>query len=190
MAIDTTDFQERRSNSRHEKKNVYFKEKDQIDYEKYALFVKELFPQAKKVLDVGIGLGQSSIELQKQGFVVTGMDKTDLGVSSILQEHNIPFINDTFTLATDINSFDLIIGLHCCSAAEFIIRNCTKNDVDFIVTLCELHKGLSSGTIKSRRQYIEYLKSINSKIKETIAPIYEDKSNSSWRETVYYKKPF
>lgn len=185
----TNNNQEKYINSRHEKKNVYFTEKEPIDYKKYALFIKELFPQAKKVLDVGVGSGQSSIELQNQGFLVTSIDKTDLGVSSILKEKNIPFINNTFTLATDINSFDLIVGLHCCNAAEFIIRNCIENDIEFAVTLCELHQGLFSTTIKSRRQYIDYLKSISSNIKETIAPIYENNSSTSWKETIYYKKP-
>ena len=188
--VINSDMQKIRINNKHEKKTVYYSEKDPIDYQKHALFVRELFPHAKMVLDVGIGSGQSSIELQKQGFIVTGMDKIDLGTSKILEANNIPFIKDTFNLSTDINSFDLIIGLHCCNAAELIIRNCIENDIEFLVTLCEIHQGLSSGIIKNRRQYIDYLKSISSHIKETTAPIYEKNQNDSWKETIYYKKPF
>lgn len=187
---DSISLKETRFNSKHEKKTVYYSEKDPIDYQKHALFVRELFPYAKRVLDVGVGFGQSSIELQKQGFIVTSMDKTDLGVSKVLEKNNIPFIRDTFNLSTDINSFDLIIGLHCCGAAELIIRNCIENDINFLITLCEIHQGLNSSSIKSRRQYIDYLKSISSKIKETTAPIYENNPNSAWKETIYYKKPF
>lgn len=153
-------------------------------YKTFAEFVKTNFYNEQQILDVGCGSGELCTILYKYGYKVTGMDRENY--SKIFLDNNITFINNQFTLSTDITPYDLIIGFHPCEAAELIIRNSLKNDKECIVTLCEIHQGLEKKDIKSRKEYINYLMNISEKLKMVKLPIHGD--NDLWNETIYYKK--
>lgn len=152
-------------------------------YEHFAKFINAMYPNNRNILSVGCGLGEETYLLSKLGYNVTGIDS-----HSCNPHYDINFKVQTFTLDTDIMDYDLITGLHCCSATEKIIRNCLKHDKEFVVTLCEVNPGLQKPDIVTRKQYIDYLKGISSKLKLTILPIYEPITCEMWGETIYYKK--
>lgn len=152
-------------------------------YEHFSKFINAMYPDYKNILSVGCGLGEETYLLSKLGYNVTGIDSNPCSPS-----HNINFRRQTFTLDTDITDYDLITGLHCCDASEKIIRNCLNNDKEFVVTLCEINQGIKKKNITTRKQYVDYLKGISSKLKVTILPIYNPLTCQLWGETIYYKK--
>lgn len=154
-------------------------------YQHFSKFIQAMYPEAKKILEVGCGGGDLSLLLKKLGYDVTAIDYIEY---NDLNKQGIKFYEKEFTLNTDISEYDLVVGLHCCEATERVIRNCISNDKEFAVVVCEKHQGLENNNIKTRNQYIKYLKNLSDKLKITDLPIYEFLVNSHWGETIYYKK--
>lgn len=154
----------------------------------FARFIKSMYPDVKTILDVGTGGGYLSKLLKDMGYIVTAMDKFNEEDIKYLDENNIKYLNTYFDLNTDISKFDLVIGLHCCEACELVIRNCVKNDKEFAIVLCEVNQGLKNDKIRTRKQYIDYLKGISCKLKMTKLPIFEPIECLEWGETIYLKK--
>ncbi len=154
-------------------------------YQHFSKFIQAMYPDAKKILEVGCGGGDLSLLLTELGYDVTAIDYIKY---NNLDQQGIEFYEKEFTLDTDISEYDLVVGLHCCDATERVIRNCITNDKEFAVVICEKHQGLENKNIKNRNQYIKYLKNLSDRLKVTDLPIYEFLVNSHWGETIYYKK--
>lgn len=151
-------------------------------------FIKEMYPEHKRVLDVGVGLGNTSTLLQNSGYLVTAMDKFSLEVKRKLECQGIRVINDYFTTETDISGYDLVVGLHTCGATEKIIRNCVSNDTDFVVVPCEKRMSLDGQDFRSREEYLDYLIAIDSSIKRLTLAIIEPADGENWGDTLYLKR--
>lgn len=154
-------------------------------YEHFSKFIHAMYPNTKKVLEVGCGGGDLSILLTNLGYDVTAIDYIKY---NNLERQGIKFNEEQFTLDYDISEYDLIVGLHCCEATELVIRNCINNDKEFALVICEKHQGLENKNIKTRNQYIKYLKKISNNLKMADLPIFEELVNTHWGETIYYKK--
>lgn len=157
-------------------------------YEHFCKFIQAKYPDSKRILDVGTGYGESSIILSNQGYEITVMDHFLEEELSKYQINDINVINTYFDLETNIDEYDLVIGLHCCSAIEPIIRRCLEKDKEFVVTLCELRQGMYGQNISTRKQYVDYLKNLSNELKMTVLPIYDSLTLEHWGETIYYKK--
>lgn len=157
-------------------------------YEHFCKFIQAKYPDSRRILDVGTGYGESSIILSKQGYEMTAMDHFLEEELKKYESNNINVINSYFDLETNIDEYDLIIGLHCCGAIEPIIRKCLEKDKEFVVTLCELRQGMYGQSICTRKQYVDYLKGLSDGLKMTVLPIYESLTLEHWGETIYYKK--
>lgn len=158
------------------------------DHDHFARFISSKFPECKKVLDVGTGFGELSILLKKYGYDVTAMDIFSPMTVKILEAFNIKTIKNYLDLKTNISEFDLIVGFHCCDASELIIRNALKSNKKFAVVLCEINQGLENKDIKTRRQYIDYLKGLDKRIRMTRLPIYDSIDSDYSGDTLYLKK--
>ena len=166
-----------------------YREKRFNRYEHFTKFINAMYPNAKNILDVGTGNSESSILLKKLGYNVTAMDIFNFFQIAVLNHHQINYIINHFDLKTDIQDYDLVTGLHCCTGIEKIIRNCLYEDKEFVVTICEKNQGLyQTKPNNTRKEYIEYLKNISSKIKMTKLPIYDLNEEEYFGETIYYKK--
>ena len=152
-------------------------------YEHFSKFIKAMYPDARKVLEVGCGAGDLSKLLTELGYEVTALDYIKY---NNLDKQGIAFYEKEFTLDTDISEYDLVVGLHCCDATERVIRNCINNDKEFAVVVCEKHQGLENNNIKNRNQYIKYLKNISNRLKVTDLPIYEFIVNNYGTKTADY----
>lgn len=153
----------------------------------FASFINETYDKNKKILDVGAGHASTSCLLASYGFNVCAMDKFSSYTIERLKRNDICFINDYFSLDTDISCYDLIVGLHCCNAIELIIKSAISNNKEFLVTLCETRKDISNYIlIKTREDYINYLMSFDNNIKRHDMPIYVD--GECWGHTLYLKK--
>lgn len=171
------------------KSSKEFREKRFNRYEHFTKFIYAMYPNANKILDVGSSNSESSILLKKLGYNVTAMDIFNFFQVAVLNHHQINYTIDYFDLHTDISSYDLITGLHCCTGIEKIIRNCINQDKEFVVTICENNQGMyQSEPNKTRKEYIDYLKNISSKLKMTKLPIYDLNEEEYFGETIYYKK--
>lgn len=156
-------------------------------YKLFTQFISETYDINKKILDVGAGHASTSCLLSLYGFNVCAMDKFSKSTIERLKRNNINFINDYFSLDTDISNYDLITGLHCCKAIELIIKSSILNDKEFLVTLCETRKDVSdSKLINTREDYINYLMNFDNNIKRYDMPIYVD--GECWGHTLYLKK--
>lgn len=157
------------------------REKRYTKYEHFTKFINAMYPNHKNILDVGCAKGESTSLLQELGYNVTAIDKFDTYQKILLTARKINYTYGYFDLNTDTSQYDLITGLHCCEGIEMIIRNCLRNDKEFVVTVCETKKGLYQEEFsRNRKQYIDYLKGVSNKIKMTILPIYDDFYEYHW----------
>ncbi len=129
----------------------------------------------KNVLDVGAGrVCRLSQYLEEKGYKVTAMDP-DIRISKEeADEKNIKIIKEKFSCdeysegkeGTNIENYDLLIGLEPCDATEHIIRQCIKYNKDFEILLCASpHNSIEGKKFNTREEWYNYLKSINSKLK-------------------------
>lgn len=66
---------------------------------------------------------------------------------------------------TNIQNFDLIVGLEPCGATEHIIRQALKYDKPFDISLCAApHKALSGDTFNSYLEWYNHLKNISKEV--------------------------
>lgn len=156
-------------------------------YKLFTNFIKKMYPDHKKILDVGSGFGTTSVLLSKLGYDVSTIDSFSTKEILKFMEYNINSINGYFDFNTDISCYDLITGLHCCQAIEKVIISSLENDKEFVVTLCETrHDLLYNKNIETREQYINYLMGLDKNIKIENLPIYAD--GECWGQTLYLKK--
>ena len=110
--------------------NIYLAFLDLID--------KQFGINGKNILEVGGGAIPSlakKIHLKQSKGTITVYDPR-IG-KDIHGEERFVLRRDKFTRDTDIEDTNLIIGLMPCQAAEVLITQATKNDIDFMLWLCE-----------------------------------------------------
>ncbi len=174
-------------------------------------FISEMYPNAHKILDVGVGPGNTSIFLKNKGYDVTAMDRydsvasigitygdgtteerfyqnADFGYKKKLTDLGIEFKEEYFTLDTDIREYDLVIGLHACGANELIVRRCLQEKKEFVITPCEIRNSMTNRGFLNRASYIAYLKRLSAEIKSIDLPINVPSREEPWGKTLYLKK--
>ena len=127
-----------------------------------------------RVLDVGAGrtcaLSQS---ISKQGGKVTAMDTNIRLSNDTLKKAKLVVAKKLFMCddcasngkGTNIDRFDLIVGLEPCDATEHIIRQAIKYNKAFDISLCASpHKSLDGKTFKTYEEWYDYLSSISKKV--------------------------
>src|SRR5574344_2460162 len=134
----------------------------QIKHEKIISdFIGYNYQNKKKILEVGGGKGKLALNLKKKGYDVTIIDPYTPKYINLL---GIKVYNHLFTENLKTEKYDLIIGIHSCSATELIIKNSIKNNKEFVVVPCEPKK--INGKLVNRSTWINYLKNLNDKIKK------------------------
>lgn len=130
----------------------------------------------KKIMDVGAGrmcrLSSSLAKLGCQMYAIdpkirlTQKEAKSLGIKSIKQDR---FLCDEFANGrngTNIERFDMIVGLEPCDATEHIIRQCLKYEKPFDILLCAAaHNALNGTKFNNYKDWYEYLSSISSEVK-------------------------
>lgn len=134
--------------------------------------------QFRKILDVGAGrMCKLSNVLTKYGYKMYAIDPnirlspqeaSKQKISSISKKL---FLCDEFAPSgkgTNVQNYDLIVGLEPCDATEHIIRQAIKYNKPFEVLLCAAeHPALDGTTFKSYLEWYEHLKSISPEVKIT-----------------------
>lgn len=134
--------------------------------------------QFRKILDVGAGrMCKLSNVLTKYGYKMYAIDPnirlspqeaSKQKISSISKKL---FLCDEFAPSgkgTNVQNYDLIVGLEPCDATEHIIRQAIKYNKPFEVLLCAAeHPALDGTTFKNYLEWYEHLKSISPEIKIT-----------------------
>ncbi|MBP3581154.1 MAG: hypothetical protein J6J33_00190 [Clostridia bacterium] len=134
--------------------------------------------QFRKILDVGAGrMCKLSNVLTKYGYKMYAIDPnirlspqeaSKQKISSISKKL---FLCDDFApggKGTNVQNYDLIVGLEPCDATEHIIRQAIKYNKPFEVLLCAAeHPALDGTTFKSYLEWYEHLKSISTEVKIT-----------------------
>ena len=128
----------------------------------------------RRVLEVGAGrICTLSQSIAQQGGKVTAMDTNIRINNDILRKAKIVavkklFMCDDFSkngTGTNIDRFDLIVGLEPCDATEHIIRQALKYDNPFDINLCAApHKGIDGETFKTYKDWYNHLKSISESV--------------------------
>ena len=150
-------------------------------------FVKYLTKKYKslkgvKILDVGAGRVCSlSKAIVKHGGRVTATDKNIRLDNQALKRSKIHaekgfFVCDEYSQngqGTNIDRFDLIVGLEPCDATEHIIRQSLKYDKPFDVSLCAApHKSLDGKCFRTYEEWYNHLSNISNEV--TITKIGSD----------------
>ena len=134
--------------------------------------------QFRKILDVGAGrMCKLSNVLAKYGYKMYAIDPNirlspqEASKQKIGSISKKLFLCDDFTPSgkgTNIQNYDLIVGLEPCDATEHIIRQAIKYDKPFEVLLCAAeHPALDGTTFKNYLEWYEHLKSISPEVKIT-----------------------
>ena len=130
----------------------------------------------KKIFDVGAGrMCRLSRSLARLGCEMYAIDPKIRINNREAARWNIKsiekklFLCDEFAAGgcgTNIENFDLLVGLEPCDATEHIIRQCLKYDKHFEILLCAAaHDALSGRKFKGYEDWYKYLKSISSEVK-------------------------
>ena len=132
----------------------------------------------RKILDVGAGrMCKLSAVLSKYGYKMYAIDPnirltpqeaSKQKINSISKKR---FLCDQFApdgKGTNVQNYDLIVGLEPCDATEHIIRQALSYDKPFEVLLCAAeHSALDGTTFKNYLEWYEHLKSISPEVKIT-----------------------
>ncbi len=152
--------------------------KEKTRHEEFAGYINNKYGHLhfRRIMDVGAGrMCHLSELLAKQGARVTAMDPNiRLSMPEIFQRGIAQFSRDKFICdkyatmtgkGTNIEGYDLIVGLEPCDATEHIIHQGLKYDVPFEVLLCGApHDGLDGSHFYSYEAWYDYLRSISSEV--------------------------
>ncbi len=142
----------------------------------YLKYLRKKYPNLSqyKVLDVGAGRTcLLSKLLTRRCKEVVAMDPKirlsdeQLTKAQILGIKN-PFVCDDFMSnnnGTDIQKYDLVLGLEPCDATEHIIRQALKYDKQFNISLCAApHKSLEGKNFTTYQQWYKHLAQISREV--------------------------
>jgi hypothetical protein len=101
---------------------------DKRRFELFARFLRERFPNAKRVFDVAGGIGKLNVELSKNGFVPLTFDTRH-------KRLDVPFAERRFTLEEPCEC-DLIAGMHPDGATRLIVEYAAKHGRPFSIVPC------------------------------------------------------
>lgn len=107
-------------------------------YETFIQLIDDQFGLDKNIVEVGGGiiptLGQKISLKQKKGTITI----YDPRLSDYYKGSN-KFVlkKEKFMRNTDVSNTDILMGFMPCEAAQTIIDSATKNNIDFIIALCE-----------------------------------------------------
>lgn len=92
----------------------------------------------RNILEIGGGvlprLGERIAGLQDRGSITV----YDHRISKYKEDtFNLKLVRKTFDKTIDIKDIDLLIGLMPCKAAELIIEVAARQEIDFMIALCE-----------------------------------------------------
>lgn len=126
------------------------------------------------ILDVGAGrICALSKAIAGQGGQVTAMDLNIRLSNEVLRKLKITVVKKLFRcdeyskngVGTNIDNFDLIVGLEPCDATEHIIRQSLKYDKPFDVNLCAApHRSLNGKTFRSYKEWYNHLTNISKEV--------------------------
>ena len=102
--------------------------------------IKRHFSIGGNILEVGGGMFPAFARLlSKEQIKLNSGKLTVYDPNLIIQKlsnQNIKLVKKEFDGATNINDFDLIVGIYPCEATESIIINACKNKKDFYLAMC------------------------------------------------------
>ena len=101
---------------------------DKRRFELFARFLRERFPQAKRVFDVAGGMGRLNVELTKAGLEALTYD---------VRHKRLPvsFAERRFSLSEPCEC-DLVVGMHPDGAARLIVQYAAKHRRPFAIVPC------------------------------------------------------
>lgn len=153
---------------------------DRRRFRAFAEFIHTTYPNIGKVADVGGGRGDVSFFLHELGHDATIIDsraarlprwiKRSLRRESVKQGRLVELPRVVGKVQdTDLQAFDLIVGLHPDEATEHIVRTAIKYNKEFAVVPCCVFP--IDGVKRSKENWRDYLISLSKDIVTTTLPI-------------------
>ena len=119
-------------------------------HQEFADVLKKNFSIDRNIIEIGGGRVPhlaKKIALSQNHGTITVYDPRLLVHSSSVP--NMILKPEFFTETTDVSSAEMLIGFMPCDATDLIIETACKNNIDFMVALCE-------GGMRKGYEYIEY----------------------------------
>ena len=101
---------------------------DRRRFELFARFLRERFPEARRVYDVAGGMGRLNQELAKAGFEALTFDVR-------VKRLPVPFAERRLTLEEPC-ACDLVVGMHPDGATSVIVEYAARHRVPFSIVPC------------------------------------------------------
>ena len=127
-----------------------------------------------EIMDVGAGrVCPLSRAMAREGAKVTAIDPNIRLDEGVLKKENIDLLKRYFQcdqystkyIGTNIDEYDLIVGLEPCDATEHIIRQSLKYDKPFDIRLCATpHNSLDGKEFETCEEWYEYLANISKEV--------------------------
>lgn len=108
---------------------------DKRRFELFALYLRERFPEARRVYDVAGGMGRLNQELGKRGFEALTFDVR-------VKRLPVPFAERRLTLEEPC-ACDLVVGMHPDGATSVIVAYAARHKVPFSIVPCCSDNGMS-----------------------------------------------
>jgi hypothetical protein len=97
-------------------------------FELFARYLRQRFPEARRVFDVAGGMGKLNVELAKLGFSAVTFD-------SRRKRLPVAFVERRFTLEEPC-ACDLVVGMHPDGATRLIVEYAARHAIPFAVVPC------------------------------------------------------
>lgn len=128
--------------------------------EYFADFIERIFSRERyrKLLEVGAGKhARMSVLLSEKGYEMTAMDPELM--PETVESEAVRCIKDCFHYGqTDVTGYDAVVAQEPCEATEHIVRACTAERKDFLISLCGTPHRLMNGEMPADlTEWYEYL---------------------------------
>lgn len=119
-------------------------------YQEFIDILKQNFPIDRNIVEVAGGkvphLARKIALSQNRGTITVYDPRLIINTSTV---PNMLLKPELFTENTDVSSAEMLIGFMPCDATDLIVETACKNNIDFMVALCE-------GGMRKGYEYIEY----------------------------------
>lgn len=138
-------------------------------FENMKMHYKDLYN--KSILDVGCGQYPAFVEMiakemrdKKSKGLIDGIDPR-LIIKRLEESENTTLYNTAFTTRTNVDKYDILMGVLPCEATEAIITKACNEEKEMLLVPCTCLHPINGRSFKDSFEYIHYLKDLTTKKK-------------------------
>lgn len=140
-------------------------------FENMKMHYKDLYN--KSILDIGCGQYPAFVEMiakemrdKKSKALIDGVDPR-LIIKTLEEFENTKLSNTAFTTRTNVDNYDILMGVLPCEATEAIITKACNEEKEMLLVPCTCLHPINGKHFRDSFEYIHYLKDLTAKKKSS-----------------------